>query len=153
MKVVICSGFMNPITGGHIDYLTEAALLGDYMVVIVNNDNQVKIKGAVPFMDEAQRCKIVQAIKGVDLAVISKDEDGTVIKSIELIHTECQKEPGVTEIVFAKGGDRTLENIPEADICNKLGIKMVFGVGGGKTESSSSLIADAIKKVVQPSVN
>lgn len=153
MKVVICSGFMNPTTGGHIDYLSEAALLGDYMVVIVNNDNQVKIKGSVPFMNEDQRCKIVQAIKGVDLAVIAKDEDGTVVKSIELIHAECQKESDILEVIFAKGGDRTLENIPEADICNKLGIKMVFGVGGGKTESSSSLISNAVSKVTQPSLN
>jgi len=45
--------------------------------------------------------------------------------------------------IFAKGGDRTLDNIPEADICRKLGIKMVFNVGGGKIQSSSDLIKNA----------
>ena len=57
-------------------------------------------------------------------------KDLTVCKSLELVKPD----------IFAKGGDRTLGNIPEVPVCEKLGIKMVFGVGGGKIQSSSWLI-------------
>lgn len=153
MKIVIASLYANPIHSGHIDYLIGASKVGDYLVVIVNNDNQVKVKGSVPFMDEQQRCKIVQNIKGVDLAVIASDQDGTVINSIRTLHNLGKTEYPDCAMIFAKGGDRTLENIPEAKVCEELGIEMVFGVGGEKTESSSSLIKEVVEKLVQPSLN
>jgi cytidyltransferase-like protein len=136
-KVVIASGYANPVHGGHIDYIREARLLGDLLVFIVNSDLQVKIKGSQEFMDERERLKIVEAIRWVDLAVISIDEDGSVCQTInELVNYMpcCPK-------VFAKGGDRVFENIPERAVCKELGIKMKFGVGGEKTQSSSALLA------------
>ena len=41
-RVVVVSGYFNPIHSGHLDYLEEAKKLGDYLVVIVNSDNQVQ---------------------------------------------------------------------------------------------------------------
>ena len=78
MRVVAISGYFNPIHSGHIDYITSAKNLGDLLVVIVNNDNQVKLKGSTPFQDEKERVKIVSNIKGVDLAFLSADNDSTV---------------------------------------------------------------------------
>ena len=43
-KAIIVSGYFNPIHSGHLDYFQEAKKLGDFLVVIVNNDDQVKVK-------------------------------------------------------------------------------------------------------------
>ena len=130
MKTVCVSGYFNPIHRGHIDYLREAAALGDNLVVILNNDEQVKLKGSIPFMDEAERFQILKAIKYVDVVIASIDKDETVCKTLEMIKPD----------IFAKGGDRIDTNTPEFDLCNKLGIQVFFGVGGGKVQSSSELL-------------
>ena len=70
-RIVVISGYFNPIHSGHLDYIQEAKKLGDFLVVIVNNDDQVKIKGSIPFMDEEERARIVSSIKGVDYTYIS----------------------------------------------------------------------------------
>ena len=54
-RVVITSGFFNPIHIGHINLIKEAKKLGDYLVVIINNDSQVKMKGSDEFMPERER--------------------------------------------------------------------------------------------------
>lgn len=135
MTKVITSGFFNPIHKGHIDYLQEASKLGD-LIVIVNTDQQVAIKGSTPFQDLEERMKIVEALYFVDEIVPAVDEDGSVCKTIEKIvseHKDC-------DFIFAKGGDRTLDNIPEKEVCERLGVKMQFMVGGEKTQSSSDLL-------------
>jgi len=65
-KVVITSGYFNPIHIGHINLIKEAKALGDFLVVIVNNDEQVKAKGSVPFMSAQERMAIIKDIKHVD---------------------------------------------------------------------------------------
>ena len=81
-RVIVVSGYFNPIHSGHLDYLEEARKRGDYLIVIVNNDEQVKMKGSDPFMDELERLRIVRALRCVDKAVVAIDEDGTVCQSI-----------------------------------------------------------------------
>ena len=71
MKTVAISGYFNPIHIGHIAYIQEAKSLGDRLVVIVNNDEQVKLKGSVPFMKEGERLIILSNIKGVDEVILS----------------------------------------------------------------------------------
>lgn len=121
---VATSGYFNPLHVGHLRLLEEAKLLGDYLIVIVNNDEQVKLKGSKPFMNETERCEIVRGIRYVDSVVLSIDNDRTVCKTLEMIKPD----------IFAKGGDSTVENVPEQDIC-----KVVFGIGGEKIQSSSWL--------------
>ena len=53
---------------------------------------------------------------------------------------------GIEEFIFANGGDRKNDNIPEYKLCEELGIRMEFGVGGEKTQSSSNLISQASNK-------
>ena len=142
MRVVICSGYVNPLHSGHVKYLEEARLLGDRLVMIVNSDKQVEIKGSTPFMNQDERLKIVQALRCVDLAVISKSKDGTVCSDVALIN--LLKNEGDT-LVFAKGGDRIKGNVPEEEICEKLGIEIVYGVGGEKIISSSELLEKVSK--------
>ena len=135
--IVIASGYFNPTHTGHLDYLEEAKKLGDVLIVIVNNDDQVKVKGSKPFLSEKERGRLVQALGCVDFAVMSIDKDGSVTKTVQSIwNTWCLSN---VEFVFANGGDQK-SGVPEEEFCNHHGIKMVYGVGGEKTQSSSSLL-------------
>jgi len=139
--IVIVSGYFNPIHGGHIDMIRAAAELGE-VIVVLNSDKQVKIKGSIPFMNQDERAYILNSVKGVTEVWISQDTDGTVCRMLTALEMWHRKR----SIIFANGGDRKKsKDIPEAAICKKLGIKMVFNVGGKKTQSSSKLIAKAIK--------
>ena len=133
MKIVAISGYFNPIHPGHLDYIKEARKLGDYLVVIVNNDNQVKLKESVPFMSEKERVEVLKHIKGVDNVFLSIDKDKTVCESLREVKPD----------IFANGGDRYDDNVPEDEVCRELGIEMIFNVGGDKTQSSSALIQKA----------
>lgn len=142
-KIIITSGFFNPLHIGHINLIKEAKELGDILIVIVNNDKQVKIKGSVPFMPEQERIEIIKALRYADDVVLSIDNDGTVKKSLAVV---AKKYPE-SELFFAKGGDRDSNNIPESEknICTEFNIKIINGVGGDKVQSSSQLIKNAVK--------
>jgi D-beta-D-heptose 7-phosphate kinase/D-beta-D-heptose 1-phosphate adenosyltransferase len=109
--------------------LEEAKKLGDYLVVIVNNDIQVNLKGSKQFMNQEERCAIIKSIKWVDEVFLSIDTDRTIIESLKNVNPN----------IFAKGGDSTVENTPELKVCEDLDIKVIFNVGGGKIQSSSWL--------------
>ena len=145
---VIASGYWNPLHVGHLDYLEAAAKLGDKLVVIVNNDKQVVLKNSTRFLNQADRLRIVRALKCVDDVTLSVDEDGSVCKTLRnvVLHGDYglsfihHKMTNGGRFVFANGGDRTLENVPEAAVCKELGIEMVYGVGGRKVASSSDML-------------
>ena len=140
MRVVVISGYFNPIHTGHIDYINAASDMGDKLVVIVNNDKQVSIKGSTPFMEEVQRIRIVNSIKGVNKTVLSIDTDGAVTETLKLIYDEYSVDYFFDSMVFANGGDRTKGNSPEEEYCNWRGIRTAYNVGGKKTQSSSELL-------------
>ena len=102
--------------------------MGDYLVVIVNNNHQCKLKKGKHFMDESDRIKIVESIKGVDEVFLSIDSDKTVCKSLEKIKPD----------IFTNGGDRHNQEIPESIVCKKYGIELLDGMGK-KIRSSSDL--------------
>lgn len=133
-RVVAASGYFNPLHAGHLNYLCGARELGDLLVVIVNNDDQVRLKGSRPFMGQWERQKIVKSLRYVDYAVCALDHhDTSVNHSLELLRPD----------VFANGGDVGSEaDCREAETCRRLGIEMAFGVGGtDKIQSSSRLLA------------
>ena len=125
---VAVSGYFDPIHVGHLEYLRMAKELGDSLVVIVNNNQQCKLKKGKHFMDENDRVEIVKALRFVDEVFLSVDKDRTVCKSLEEIKPD----------IFANGGDRATSEVPETPICKKFNIKMVDGLGD-KIRSSSSL--------------
>lgn len=136
--LVIASGYFNPVHKGHIEYLTRSKALGDKLFVIVNNDIQRKMKGSKEFMNEDERKLVIETLKPVDWAIVSiETENRLVDKSIKLIHELYKDE--FDNFIFSNGGDQTEHTIAEGDVCQKLGIKMVFGLGD-KIQSSSWLL-------------
>jgi len=134
IKVVV-SGYFNPLHVGHLEMISKAKSLGSHLIVIVNNDIQVKIKGSYPFMNEKDRLKIIKSLKDVDEVFLSIDKDETVCESLKVIQPE----------IFANGGDRkNINDVPEYKICKSLNIKMVDGLGK-KTRASSDMITEAKK--------
>lgn len=140
-KVVITSGYFNPIHIGHINLLREARQTGDFLVVIVNNDEQVTLKSSTRFMNQNERVEIMKSLKYVDEVFLSIDKDESVCESLKFI-AKLYKEDN---LFFVNGGDRCAENIPEVVVCEKLNISLVDNVGGGKIQSSSWLLSK-IKK-------
>ena len=128
MKKVAISGYFDPIHVGHLEYIELSKKLGDYLIVIVNNNHQCVLKKGKPFIDEKDRIKIVEAIEWVDEVFLSIDMDKTVCKSLEAIKPN----------IFTNGGDRTNEEIPESMVCKKYGIEILDGLGK-KIRSSSDL--------------
>ena len=137
MRVICISGYFDPIHVGHLEYIQKAKALGDYLIVIVNSDFQAGLKKGKSFMPEDERVKILEAMKDVDEVVLSVDRDRTVCATIQLLAT-TERKPDA----FCNGGDQTIESIPEAPICDALGIDLVDGLGE-KIQSSSWLIRDS----------
>ena len=140
MRVVVKSGYFNPLHTGHLDYIKAAAELGDKLVVIVNNDKQVELKGSKPFMNQVDRMRIASAIKGVDKVALSIDEDESVVNTLKSIYDEYAIDYFFDSMIFCNGGDRTKGNSPEEEYCKWRGIKTAYSVGGKKTQSSSELL-------------
>lgn len=141
-RIVMISGGFDPIHIGHIRYMKEAKKLGDKLIVVINNDNWLKLKKGSSFMPEEERKEIIEAIEAVDKVVISQHSKNTKDMSV------CQEIIKVKPSIFANGGDRFADNIPEFKLCNELGIKMAFNVGkGGKVRSSSDLLRNYSKKI------
>lgn len=131
--VVAVSGYFNPLHVGHLDMIEKAKKLGDKLVAIINNDKQVALKGSVPFMSEKDRVRIIKSLRDVDEVFLAIDKDKTVCRSLAKIKPN----------IFANGGDRkSIGDVPEYPICQKLGIKMVDGLGK-KIRASSKMIAKA----------
>ena len=135
-KAIIVSGYFNPLHRGHIELFHNAKSKGDKLFVIVNNDIQRELKGSKEFMLEDERVLIVSQISIVDKVFLSVDQDRTVIKSIEEINNADGKE---YELYFANGGDQNNQVCPEAEICRRLGINLIDGLGD-KIQSSSWLL-------------
>tara|TARA_Y100000385_G_scaffold34251_1_gene32149 strand:+ start:649 stop:1194 length:546 start_codon:yes stop_codon:yes gene_type:complete len=131
-KIIIVSGYFDPIHVGHLEYLKMASELGDKLVVIINNDEQAILKKGKPFMAEKDRLEIVFALGMVDEVIISVDEDASVCKSLEMVARFHE----LSHLTFCKGGDRNFGEVPEVKTCERLDIEMVDGLGE-KIRSSS----------------
>jgi D-beta-D-heptose 7-phosphate kinase/D-beta-D-heptose 1-phosphate adenosyltransferase len=132
---VAVSGGFDPIHIGHARMFEEAKKLGDRLIVILNNDNWLKKKKGYAFMPEQERAELIKHIRWVDDVVITSHpadpEDMSVVAELRLIKPT----------IFANGGDRKHDNIPEVPVCEEIGTEMVFGIGkGGKIQSSSWLV-------------
>lgn len=134
MTTVAVSGGFDPVHIGHLNLLRDAKSLGDKLVVILNNDRWLMAKKGFVFMTAEERKAILEAIRYVDEVVITDHPENPADMSV------CEDLEKLKPDIFANGGDRKADNIPEYELCERLGVKMVFNVGGGKTQSSSELV-------------
>ncbi len=143
--IVAVSGGMDPVHVGHVRMFQEAKKLGDKLVVILNNDNWLRKKKGYVFMPQDERKELLEAIQCVDKVILTRHkadpEDMSVCTELEYLKPD----------IFANGGDRKLDNIPEVAVCNKIGCKMIFSIGkGGKVQSSSRLLGEFLKESLCP---
>ncbi len=132
---------------GHIRLIKEASELGGRLVVILNNDNWLLAKKGFAFMQQDERKEILLAMKYVDEVIITEHTQNPKDMSV------CDALEKLKPDIFANGGDRKPDGdpVPEVDLCNRLGIELVYNVGhGGKVQSSSELVRKVKEKGVDP---
>ena len=129
MKRIAVSGGFDPIHIGHVRMIQEASKHGN-VIVIANSDNWLLRKKGYIFMPFSERAEILMSIKGVTEVHQAYDDDNTVCMSLRDIKPDA----------FANGGDRKSDNTPEMDTCAEFNIEMLWNVGGGKIQSSSTLV-------------
>jgi len=138
-KIVIVSGYFNPLHIGHVKMLKAAKSLDGLVCVIVNNDTQQMLKKGKIIMNEKERVEIVKALKYVDMVYLAEDDGRTVCKTLLKIAEQFSEQN--YEIIFANGGDRSCSRrVPETDVCERYNIKMIFDCGGTDKLNSSSNI-------------
>jgi len=137
--IVAVSGGFDPVHVGHLRMFQTAKELGDYLVILLNNDNWlIKKKGHI-FMPQEERKEILEGFACVDEVVITSHEENPEDMSV------CADLKKLRPHIFANGGDRKKGTIPEDRICKQCNIDMVYNVGGGKVQLSSWLV-DKYKK-------
>tara|TARA_R110002033_G_scaffold110935_1_gene156625 strand:+ start:82 stop:591 length:510 start_codon:yes stop_codon:yes gene_type:complete len=152
-SVIVLSGGFDPVHKGHMRMFREASWLGHQVIVGLNSDEWLTRKKSKPFMEFYERKEILEGIKYINQVVKFDDSDDTACSLIHQVRTMYSSgtfnhnfdDTNPTgrndyEIYFANGGDRTKENIPEIPVCKELGVEMLWGIGGGKIQSSSWLI-------------
>jgi cytidyltransferase-like protein len=131
--IVLVTGGFDPIHSGHISYINAAKNLGDILVVGVNSDDWLRRKKGQEFMPSSERIDIIQNLKSVNHCILFDDTQNHAIEAIRNVKLMY---PG-DHIIFANGGDRTENNIPEM---SEPDVEFVFGVGGEDKKNSSSWI-------------
>ncbi len=134
MKIVIVSGGFDPIHSGHIAYFKSAKELGDKLIVALNSDDWLVNKKGKFFMPLDERKSIIENLSCVDKVIDFEDDESGSAKNALI---EAKKMYPTDEIIFANGGDRNHENIPEMSVD---GVEFLFGIGGNDKKNSSSWI-------------
>ena len=137
-KIVLVTGGFDPIHSGHIEYLRSAKKLGDVLIVGVNSDDWLTRKKGRPFMPITERVTLIESLSMVDHVILFNDHDNTAIEAIKNVKSLYPNDT----VVFANGGDRTKDNIPEMVVDN---VEFVFSVGGDNKANSSSWILEEWK--------
>ena len=137
-KIVLVTGGFDPLHSGHITYFKAAKSLGDKLVVGVNSDQWLTQKKGRSFMPSFERMNIIRNLEMVDDCIVFDDNDGSAIDAIKNLKILYPND----HVIFANGGDRTKENIPEMIFDD---VEFVFGVGGEDKKNSSSWILEEWK--------
>jgi cytidyltransferase-like protein len=131
-KTIAVSGGFDPMHVGHLRMIKEAAKHGK-LTVILNTDEWLLRKKGYVFMSWDERAEIIETYDFVERVVPARDEDKTVVENLKELKPD----------IFANGGDRKNENTPEVKYCKENNIEMMWNVGGGKVQSSSTMVNNA----------
>jgi D-beta-D-heptose 7-phosphate kinase/D-beta-D-heptose 1-phosphate adenosyltransferase len=135
MKIVLITGGFDPLHSGHIAYFKAAKTLGDMLIVGLNSDDWLVRKKGAAFMPWNERLCIINNLSMVDEVYTFNDDDGSAKHFIQQVRAHYPD----AKLIFANGGDRTKDNIPEMDVVDS-NLSFVFGVGGENKMNSSSWI-------------
>jgi D-beta-D-heptose 7-phosphate kinase / D-beta-D-heptose 1-phosphate adenosyltransferase len=110
-RIVFTNGCFDILHRGHITYLNRAKALGDVLIVGVNSDDSVaRLKGPTrPINGLDDRLHVLEALSCVDLVV--PFEEDTPVELLRVVRPH----------VFVKGGDYSLDTLPEAPVVAELG--------------------------------
>ena len=133
-SIVFTNGCFDSLHGGHVRYLAAAKSCGDVLIVGLNSDSSVSaLKGpSRPINPEDDRAEVMAGLEAVDYVAIFAD--ATAERLVELIKPD----------VYVKGGDYTVDQLPEARIAAAYGGKTVL-IPEVPGRSSSNII----KKIAQ----
>ena len=140
-NIIILSGGFDPVHKGHVRMFKESKKIGS-VIVGLNSDEWLKRKKNKFFMPFEERKEILDSIKYIDKTRSFNDNDDTACDLIKNIHSEYGDK---YKIFFGNGGDRTNKTTPELEFCNNNNIEMIWGLGGGKIQSSSDLLKNWYK--------
>ena len=143
-KIIILSGGFDPVHIGHVRMFQAAKGLDAMVIVGVNSDAWLSRKKGKPFMPSSERVEILKAFKSIDDVYTFNDDDDTACDLIKKVILKYSGNKNM-KIFFGNGGDRTNKTTPELQFCNQNNIEMIWGVGGGKIQSSSDLIKESKK--------
>ena len=133
--MIVLSGGFDPLHVGHVRMI-EAARTYGRIVIVVNSDAWLLRKKGYIFMPYKERSEILRSIRNVSVSAVD-DADGTVCEALERLRP----------YYFGNGGDRTTANEKEHELCVRLNIRELFGLGGGKIQSSSALVANTKREL------
>ncbi|HHU51753.1 MAG TPA: D-glycero-beta-D-manno-heptose 1-phosphate adenylyltransferase [Firmicutes bacterium] len=116
VKVVLTNGCFDLLHAGHLRTFYEAKKMGDLLIVGINSDYSVRrLKGEQrPLIPQADRAQLVAALKPVDYVTVF--DEPTVDTLLETIHPDY----------YVKGGDYTLDSLPEKETITRLGVRVCF---------------------------
>lgn len=138
----IVSGGFDPIHEGHIDMIKSSAEVSDGVIVLANSDEWLCRKKGQNFHTMKTRKAILENLKGVIDVLEFDDSDNSASDGIRKARTKYPED----HLVFANGGDRKKDNIPELPVCAECNVDLVFGVGGDYKSNSSSWILNNWKQ-------
>ena len=133
--LIAVSGGFDPVHIGHVRMIRDAARYGD-VLVIINSDEWLMRKKGYVFMPWEERAEIMGSIKGVRLVSQVNDSDNTVCEALSRHKPDA----------FANGGDHKEKNTPEMDLCDHIGIQLMWAIGGSEKPQSSSWLVDKLKE-------
>ncbi len=138
MKIVAVAGGFDPVHTGHLRHIQRAKKLGDYLIVLVSSDEDMIRKKGYCFMPLEERMEILREFRCVDEVRQTLDRDGTMAETIRVIKPH----------IFAKGGDRSIDNMPENELkaCKEIGCQIMYDVGE-RLNSSSDLVKQTVNKL------
>ncbi len=115
-KIVFTNGCFDILHAGHVRYLTAAKTFGDVLIVGLNSDESVRrLKGnSRPINSQLDRAEVLSGLKAVDHVIIFGEQ------TAEALIAEVKPN------VYVKGGDYTLDTLPEAKIVQQFGGRVEF---------------------------